>query len=216
MPDIEKINNVAVADISKIDSITFAHGQKVNNQDVSLVVDAHTLISTHTASSDDTLDITSGIDSTYDVYEFHFVNIHPSADSKKLQMIASSDGGSSYGIETTSTVFDSYHNEADDGTSLGYRGGAAQSTSEIIIGGSTGFDDDQACSGIMTLYAPSSDTYVKHFTAQIHQSSGSDYANNTFAAGYINTASAINALRFSFNVGKIDLGTIKMYGLAKS
>ena len=44
MPDIDKINNVAVADISKLDSITFADGQKVNNQSVSLVTDNHVLI----------------------------------------------------------------------------------------------------------------------------------------------------------------------------
>jgi hypothetical protein len=38
MPDIDKINNVAVADIDKFQSTTFATGQKVNNQDVSLVI----------------------------------------------------------------------------------------------------------------------------------------------------------------------------------
>ena len=49
MPDIAKINNVAVADISKLDSITFADGQKVNNQSVSLITEAHTLISSQDA-----------------------------------------------------------------------------------------------------------------------------------------------------------------------
>ena len=72
MPDIEKINNVAVADISKLDSITFADGQKVNNQDVSLITDAHVLITTVTVPEDSSspvaaIDFTSSIDSTYDV-----------------------------------------------------------------------------------------------------------------------------------------------------
>jgi len=175
-----------------------------------------TLISTHTASSDATLDITSGIDSTYNEYQFYFVNMHPSADSKKLRMIASSNGGSSYGIATTTNVFQAYHNEADDATSLSYNSSTDSdaSTSEITIGDSTGYDNDQACSGLMTLYAPSSTTYVKHFTAQIHQSSGSDYANNTYVAGYVNTTSAVDALQFSFDVGNIDLGTIYMYGVS--
>ena len=177
---------------------------------------AKTLISTHTASATATLDITSGIDSTYPVYEFHFVNMHPSADSKKMRMIASSDGGSSYGIATTTTVFQAYHNEADDSTSLSYNTStdAAQSTSEIIIGDSTGFDNDQACSGIMTLYAPSSATFVKHFTTNLHQSSGSDYSNSTFVAGYVNTTSAVDAIKFSFDVGNIDAGVIKMFGVS--
>jgi len=175
-----------------------------------------TFISSHTASSDATVSITSGIDGTYNEYQFQFVNMHPSADSKKLRMIASSNGGSSYGIATTTTVWSAYHNEDDDATSLAYNTStdAAQSTSEIIIGDSTGYDDDQACSGVMTLYAPSSTTYVKHFTAQIHQSSGGNFANNTFVAGYVNTTSAVDALQFSFDVGNIDLGTIYMYGVS--
>ena len=174
-----------------------------------------TYIASVTASASATLDITSGIDSTYNEYQFHFVNMHPSADSKKMRMIASDDTGSSYGIATTTSVFQAYHNEADSATLLTYATGtdAAQSTSEIIIGDSTGYDDDQACSGIMTLYAPSSGTYVKHFTTNLHQSSGSNYSNSTFVAGYINTASAIDAIKFSFDVGNIDAGTIHMYGV---
>ena len=173
------------------------------------------LLSSHTASSDATVSITSGLTATYNEYQFQFINMHPSADSKKLRIIASSDGGSSYGIATTTTVFSSYHNEAGDSTNFGYNTStdAAQSTSEIIIGDSTGYDDDQACSGVLTLYAPSSTTYVKHFMAEIHQSSGSDFANHTFVAGYINTTSAVDALQFSFDVGNIDLGTIYMYGV---
>jgi len=175
-----------------------------------------TYLSTQTASASSSLSFTSGIDSTYDAYEFHFINMHPSADSKKMRMIASTDGGSSYGIATTTTNFQAYHNETDTGTLLGYitSTDAAQSTSEIIIGDSTGYDDDQACSGVMTLYAPSSTTYVKHFTVQIHQSSGSNFANNTFVAGYVNTTSAVDALQFSFDVGNIDAGKIHLYGVS--
>mgnify|MGYP000495240268 CR=1 FL=1 len=141
--------------------------------------------------------------------------MHPSADSKKMRMIASTDNGSSYGIATTTSVFSAYHSEQGAGETVAYNDGvdAAQSTSEIIIGDSTGYDEDQACSGIMTLYDPASATYVKHFVTNLHVSSGSDYANSTFVAGYINTASAIDAIKFSFNVGNIDSGQIHMYGV---
>ena len=173
------------------------------------------LISTTNVSPAATVSITSGLDSTYPVYEFHFVNMHPSADSKKLRMIASDDGGSSYGIATTTAVWSAYHNEADDGTALSINTStdSAQSTSEITIGDSTGYDNDQSCSGIMTLYDPSGTVYVKHFIANIHQSSGSNFANSTHVAGYVNTQAAINALQFSFDVGDIDAGTIYMYGV---
>ena len=39
------------------------------------------LISTSTASSSATIDITSGIDSTYKEYIVKFINIHPATDS---------------------------------------------------------------------------------------------------------------------------------------
>ena len=162
-----------------------------------------------------TVSVTSGITSTYDSYQFHFVSMHPSADSKKMRMIASADSGSSYGIATTTTVFSAYHSEGDAGGTLEYNTStdAEQSTSEVIIGDSTGNDADQACSGIMTLYAPSSSTHVKHFMTKFHQSSGGDYSNLTIVGGYINTASAIDAIKFSFDSGNIDAGTIKMYGV---
>ena len=116
MPDIEKINNVAVADISKLDSITFADGQKVNNQSVSLVTDAHTLISTHTASASSSISITSGIDSTYDVYELIFTNMHGETDTDTFCFQAEVGSGTTYEQPITSTSFRAFHYEDDGGT----------------------------------------------------------------------------------------------------
>ena len=43
-----------------------------------------TLLQTQTASSSSTIDFTSNIDSTYDVYCFKFINIHPQTDNVDL------------------------------------------------------------------------------------------------------------------------------------
>jgi len=59
-----------------------------------------TLISTQTASGSASISFT-GIDSTYDVYQFEFINIHPATDSVNLQFQCSTDGGSSYGVTLT-------------------------------------------------------------------------------------------------------------------
>ena len=40
------------------------------------------LLETQTASSSATLSFTSNIDSTYKEYQFHFIDIHPSADAQ--------------------------------------------------------------------------------------------------------------------------------------
>ena len=220
MPDIDKINNVAVADISKLDSITFADGQKVNNQDVSLVTDAHTLISTSTASNATSIDISSGIDSTYDVYMFDFINLNAATDNTTFQFQVNATDGADYNDSAiTSTHFAAFLDEPSEGTSSGlyYDGSrdAAQSTSFIPLEHYVGNGADESISGRMWLYAPSSGTYVKHWMAQFSEYAQHNAAYSTYVAGYINDTTAIDDIRFNMASGNLD-GVIKMYGLAKS
>ena len=222
MPDIDKINNVAVADISKLDSITFADGQKVNNQSVSLVTDAHTLISSQTASSDSSLSFTSGIDSTYDVYEWHFINMHPATNSVDFDFQVNASGLTGFNETMTTSTFWALHNEDNAFTYLAYRTGDDQAEGNSYqtliehIAGATGFDDG-SCNGVLTLYAPSSTTYVKHFTCRMSgMFNASPRAQDYYTAGYINTTSAIDEISFKFDSGNIDAGEIRMYGVATS
>jgi hypothetical protein len=60
--------------------------------------------------------------------------------------------------------------------------------------------------GYLTIFNPSSTTYVKHFIS-IAQTSNSAYSENFYVAGYGNTTSAVNAVRFQNTVGNFD-GTI--------
>ena len=77
---VEKVNGIAIASIEAINGITDANLQALNGLEFTGVTDAHTLIATATASSSATLAFTSGIDSTYDAYEFRFMNMHPATD----------------------------------------------------------------------------------------------------------------------------------------
>ncbi len=220
MPDIDKINNVAVADISKLDSITFADGQKVNNQSVSLVTDAHTLISTSTASNATSIDISSGIDSTYDVYMFDFINLNAATDNTTFQFQVNATDGADYNDSAiTSTHFAAFLDEPSEGTSSGLyydaSRDAAQSTSFIPLEHYVGNGADESISGRMWLYAPSSGTYVKHWMAQFSENAQHNAAYSTYVAGYINNTTAIDDIRFNMASGNLD-GVIKMYGLAKS
>ena len=180
---------------------------------------ALTLISTHTASADSSIDITSGITSTYDSYEFHYVNMHPAASGEWFFQVNSS-GGSGFNETITSTHFRAYIIETDaSNNGLGYRteadqaqGTGYQQLSQSTAGGS-GFDDASVC-GVLTLYAPSSTTYVKHFTSRAQSMGGSPVSVDAFAAGYINTTSAIDEISFKFDSGNIDDGTIKMFGVS--
>ena len=47
----------------------------------------------------------------------------------------------------------------------------------------------------------------------MHGSNASDYSTDQYIAGYGNTASAINAVRFKMSSGNIDAGDICLYGI---
>ncbi len=173
-----------------------------------------THISTQTASSSDTLSFTSGIDSTYDVYCFKFINLHPATDDVKLVFQGSIDGGSNYNVTMTNTYFIATHNEAGTTATLAYASDddQAQGTSFQRLNESTGADNDQSVCAEFLLYAPSDTTFVKHFMSR--STSQFDRVTDTYCAGYFNTTSAINAMQFKFNSGNIDAGSIKLYGVS--
>ena len=195
---------------------------KHNNNSISdltsagqLPSDSLVLISSQTASGSASISFTSGIDSTYPIYRFEFINIHPATNNQEFRFQGSTNGGSSYGVTITSTFFQTYHDEANTSTSLAYNTNRdlAQSTSYQPIADTTGNGDDECASGMLTLYNPSSTTFVKHFMAVDNHYYNGTYSINDFSAGYFNTISSINAIQFKFASGNIDSGTIKLYGI---
>ena len=129
---------------------------------------AMNLISTQTASSSSTISFTSGIDSTYDEYVFKFINIHPSTEHDFTFQV-SINGGSSYGVNMTTTFFQPSHNEADTSADLTYQTGAdlAQSTSFQILSKEKGNANDDNTCGELHLFAPASTTFVNILYQQI-------------------------------------------------
>jgi hypothetical protein len=193
----------------------------VNNTSVNNVTDfagiagggTLVLLSTQTASASASISFTTGIDSTYDEYIFKFINMHP-ASGGIFTFNMSTDGGSTYAVTKTSTFFYSRQNESGSPAEISYEAGydLAQSTSYQNLTDVFGGNSDDSCSGYLHLFAPSSDTYVKHFLATVNNT----YSIQNFIAGYGNTTSAINAVDFKFSSGNTDDGIIKMYGVAKS
>ena len=185
---------------------------------------ALTHIKTLTASSSSTLSFVNGssdvvLDSTYPIYVFKFINIHPASDGEDFQFNMSIDSGSNYNVTKTTTWFYSYNSYSIDGlNAVEYNGSfdLAQSTSDQVLTNNIGADNDPSASGSLFIYNPSSTTFVKHFMANINTYHGANQAVNSFAAGYGNTTSAINAFIFRMNSGDIDSGTIKLYGIKDS
>jgi hypothetical protein len=180
--------------------------------------DGITLISSQTASSSASISFTTGLTSTYKAYKFVFVNIHPANNVDKFTFNMSTDSGSNYNVTKTSTFFLAYHNENDSDLNFEYRADQdlAQSTDfqPLVYGNGVGNDNDKNVSGTLTLFNPSSTTYVKHFLANTTSTYPTpEISFNYFIAGYGNTTSAINAIQFKFASGNIDDGKIYMYGI---
>ena len=173
------------------------------------------LISTHTASGSSSVDITSGIDSTYDEYMFVFTDINPATNNVSFQFDTSTDGGSNYGMTKTTTVFQTEHQESDAYAGMQYRASQdlAQSASDQILCYSLGNASDESAAGVLHLFSPSSTTYVKHFYSRTCYTSGSDSLWTLHVAGYINDTNDIDAVQFMMSSGNFD-GVIQMYGIA--
>ena len=173
-----------------------------------------------TASSSGTLSFVNGssnvvLDSTYKEYMFTFNNMHPSADNSAFQVNFSVDGGSNYNVAKTTTYFFALHKEDGSLNNFAYSGGAdlAQGTGVAQIAQNIGADNDQSMSGHLTLFNPSSTTFVKHFLAVTQMAELNENTVNVFSAGYGNTTSAINAVQFQMDSGNIDAGDICLYGI---
>ena len=202
---IVKLNNNAVKNVTAFGSLT--SGSMV-------------FIKKLTASSSSTLSFVDGsssvvLDNTYKEYIFTFNNIHPATDSADIMINFSTDGGSNYNVAKTSTHFRAYHDEAGSATSLAYDNSndMEQGTGNLNILLNIGNGNDECGSGYLHLFDPSSTTFVKHFIANMNRYDGADYTVNQYTAGYANTTSAIDAVKFQMDTGNMDAGDICLYGI---
>ena len=205
---------------------------KYNDQSVSEITeigagakDSMVLIKTETASSSSDLSFVDGtsdvvLDSTYPIYLFKFINIHPSAEAR-LTFQGNAAGGSGYNETITSTAFQAYHTEDDtSAASMGYSSDndQANGTAFQIISSVGGTQNDASLSGELWLFNPSTTTFVKHFmarTIEMYEDSAPG-AIALYTAGYFNVTTAVDEIQFKMSSGNIDAGTIKLYGIKDS
>ena len=202
---------------------------KYNNNSISAVTSAAsipsgalTLIKTLTASASATLSFVDGtdgvvLDSTYPIYKFEFINIHPGTNAAFFTFQANAAGGSGYNETITSTMFTAYHEEDGSDSGLAYvtSGDQANGTAFQQIARGTNDDADCNCSGYLHLFNPSSTTFVKNYFASA-STVGSAESDVYHTAGYFNTTSAIDEIQFKMSSGNIDSGKIKLYGIKDS
>ena len=177
---------------------------------------AMTLLSTNTLSSAAaTVDITSGLTSTYDSYIIKIINMHPASNA--AQPTFQVDTGTNTNYNTTiaaATHFVASQNEGDSGGGLGYYNeNTANITSFLRIGVSTGSDNDQNLNATLQLFNPASTTFNKQFILRSTSNTADDHEHDFFLGGIFNTTTAITRVRFKFSSGNIDAGIFKLYGI---
>ena len=190
----------------------------------SLTTGSMTLIKEQTASSSASISFVDGssdvvLDSTYPIYKFEFINIHPGTADANFQFDTSDDGGSTYNTSKTTTSFRAKHKEDGTNTALEYRANAdlANGATYQTIAENLATGNDDNGNGELYLFNPSSTTFVKHFLSRFTSYQNSEGGNqDQFTAGYINITSAVDAVLFRFHTGNIDSGTIKLYGIRDS
>jgi len=170
-------------------------------------------ISKATASSSASIEFSLG---SYKEYKFYWVNPHPSVDGAFFQFNFSTDNGSTYSVAKTTTFFRAYHYESDAASVFDYRTSEdlAQGTGFQTIQDYLGADNDQSCSGFMSVFNPSSTTYVKHYKLNNNGCFNNDISINIFSAGYANTTSALTNIKFQMSSGNIDSGEILLFGVS--
>jgi len=185
-------------------------------------IGAMTLIKTLTASSSGTISFVDGsssvvLDDTYKTYLFKFINCHPSDNGPNFNVNFSIDTGSNYNVTKTSTFFHSRHDEdGSDGQVVYDTGGdLAQGTGNQYISRGIGNGSAEDCvSGELWLFNPANTTFATNFMGTSNSVELNASSQETYFAGYCNSTSAVDAVRFAFNAGNIDAGTFKMYGIA--
>ena len=205
---------------------------KHNNNSISAVTSmaslstgSMTLIKEQTASSSASISFVDGsggvvLDSTYPIYLFKFINIHPATDQAQFSFQVDTGTNTNYNQTITSTFFRAYHLEDGSQSGLGYATGddQAQGTGFQVLShsGTVGNANDENLAGYLHLFNPSSSTFVKHFVSRTSANHEGNYEIDSFCAGYVNTTTALTRVQFKMSSGNIDAGTIKLYGIKDS
>jgi hypothetical protein len=204
-------NNITTSGVLLPASLNNNSIANVTAYNASVATGGMVLLSTQTASNSASISFTTGINSTYKEYQFWFIDVHPRTNAD-FNFNMSTDGGANYNVTKTTTKFRAYHNESGADSALGYVAShdLAQSTADALLSQPKS-GSDESTSGFLTLFNPSSNTYVKHFIATFN-AYNPPYSEVHYKAGYANTTSPINAIIFRMGSGNMD-GTILMFGI---
>lgn len=175
-----------------------------------LVLLSTTVITTATAN----VTITSDINAVYKEYIFGFYNVNPTNDGNTFQWQMKAVGGSTYDQTLHSVHWRGAHYENNSNAFFGNNTSFDNNNATTFsnLGENQGGDADESLDGLLHIWEPASTTYAKYFMSRVMEHANSNGPFDYFTAGYVNTTSALDGIRFQFSGGNIDNAVIKMWG----
>ena len=169
------------------------------------------LIDTQTASTSASLDFTTNIDSTFDVYVVEAVAIVPATDGVDLYSRLTSDGGSTWiststydtgrrGVEADAGAMDGNHDDAD--------------AFRFFVGAASNVAAEGGINGNWSLYNLATavhTSFLGHIAVQVQSDDGAFQV----MGGTHDDATAMDGIQFFMSSGNIASGTINLYGIKK-
>lgn len=180
-------------------------GYTVAAQSVS--ASALVLLETQTASSDTSIDFTTGIDSTYTSYIIKYYGMYGSSGGAATRLRTSTDGGS---------TFES--NQDYSYAAIGRTSSSSTSTWEdgqadfINIAAACGASTSQLGSGVVQIFNPSSALNTQMVFQTFERDSSNVYRSGAGGGENLNAAD-VDAIRVYMSTGNIVVGTFELYGV---
>lgn len=166
-------------------------------------------IDTKTASTSTTISFTSGISSNFSVFFIKLRNIILTTDNSNIQMLFSTNGGSSY----LSSNYDWAYLVAGSGAFTGGVNGLADS--KIQLCNSQSNSSSRAFNGDIKLFNLSDSSNIKtyfYFSNSLNQDGNIYYE---IGGGRNSGTTAVNAIRFQSSSGTIASGSFYLYGVSE-
>lgn len=168
------------------------------------------LINSQSASSSSTIDFTDLDTTTYGSFYFRIVNCHPQTDAVNFQTLFSIDNGVSFISSGYGWIYRSFDTSSGSDNVV-YDPSSAYIQADESIGNSSG----EGLAGWL-FYIPSTDpTKMRHSIEwQLYSKDSSSHLFGVWGSGINTTTSSIDAIRFKFSSGNIEVGDFYMYGLS--
>jgi hypothetical protein len=167
-----------------------------------------------TASNSADIQLTSGIDSTYETYLIVFNNIVPATDNVTPYIRTSTDGGSNYDSSSSNYRYAGWRNS--DGGYNSFNSTGATEFHMCDTGVNVGSESGECWNATLWLFHPSNSslrTYMRFEASWTAQGAQTTWAGGACARL---TNGDVDALQFYFSSGNVESGEANLYGLVKS